>query len=79
MQNNNKNDRLAQDIVRASNGKIDPDAAKQAASGDVSKLVESLNPQDRAKLNALLSDEKATKQLLSSDAAKIMLKMLFVK
>lgn len=79
MQNNNKNDRLAQDIVRASNGKIDPSTAKQAAGGDISKLIESLGPQDRAKLNQLLSDEKATKALLSSDAAKMMMKMLFGK
>lgn len=76
---NNNKEKLAQDIVRASGGKIGADAAKQAAGGDVSKLVEALNPQDRAKLTALLSDEKATKQLLSSDAAKTMMKMLFGK
>ncbi len=75
----NGKDRLAQDIVRASGGKVDPDAAKQAANGDISKLVGSLKPEDRAKLNALLSDKEATQKLLSSDAAKIMMKMLFGK
>ena len=76
---NNGKDKLAQDTMRASGGKVDPAAAKQAANGDVSKLVNSLNPEDRAKLNALLSDKEATQKLLSSDAAKLMMKMLLGK
>ena len=75
----NGKDKLAQDIVRASGGKVDADVAKQAANGDVSKLMNSLKPEDRAKLNALLADKEATQKLLSSDAAKMMMKMLFGK
>ena len=61
--------------MRASGGKIDPKSAKGAANGDVNALIAGLSPEDKAKLNAVLSDEKATKQLLSSDAARALMKL----
>ncbi len=74
--NNDKN-RIINEIMRASGGKINSNAAKGAADGDVSALMANLSDSDKAKLNAILSDEKATKQLLSSDAAKSLMKLLF--
>lgn len=69
--------RLEQEIIRASGGKIDAEAAKGAAGGDVNRLISGLSDADKAKLNAVLSDENATRQLLSSDAAKSLMKILF--
>ena len=74
--NNDKN-RLAQDIVKASGGRVNSDMAKKAVSGDTAALLETLSAEDKQKLSAILSDEKAAKELLSSDAAKMMMKMLF--
>lgn len=68
--------RLAQEIMRASGGKIDSTSAQGAANGDISALMAGLSEQDRQRLNALLADEKATRQLLSSDAAKSLMKIL---
>lgn len=76
-----KNDKnqLINEIMRASGGKINNTAAKEAAQGNVSALMENLSESDKAKLNSILSDEKATRQLLSSDAAKALMKLFYGK
>ncbi len=77
--NNIDKQKLINTILASSGGKLDKNSIEKAASGDASSILSSLNEQDRKKLSEALSDKEKAKQLLSSDAAKELLKSLFGK
>ena len=54
-----------------------PEQLKNAAqSGDTSKLLNQLKPDDAQRLEQILSDKKATEKLLSSPQAQALMKIL---
>ncbi len=54
-----------------------PEQLKSAAkSGDTSKLLDQLKPDDAQRLEKILSDKKATEKLLSSPQAQALMKLL---
>lgn len=57
--------KLAEHIMRASGGKIDKSALNAAAAGDTSKLMSSLNAEDRQRLTKLINDPGALAKLMS--------------
>lgn len=72
--NDNK---IFEDMLKGSNGKIDSAAIKNAAkSGDTSALVNNLSKEDKQKLNDILSDKQALESLLKSPQAQALMKML---
>lgn len=77
--NNIDKQKLINTILASSGGKLDKKSVEQAASGDASSILSSLNAQDRKKLTDALSDKEKARQLLSSDAAKELLSRLFGK
>ena len=74
--NNIDKQKLINTILASSGGKLDKNSVEKAASGDASGILSSLNEQDRKKLSEALSDKEKAKQVLSSDAAKQLLKSL---
>ncbi len=73
---NNPDNKLFDDLLKSSNGKIDREAISNAAkSGDTSKLVNSLSQEDKQKLNKILSDKDALKEILKSPQAIALMKM----
>lgn len=74
MENNNKN---IIDGILSSNPEIDKSAAKKAVESQNAKdLISKLSPDDKEKLNSILSDKEALKSVLSSPKAQMLLKML---
>ncbi len=77
MNNNNFNkEKIINAIIASSGGKINRNTAEKAASGNTNALLSSLSTEDRNQLQALLSDKAATQKLLSSDAARQLLKII---
>ena len=73
-----KNDQLNQ-LLNTLSKKLgtDPQSLKSAAqSGDVSKTLKGLKPEDAQKVQRILNDKQATEKLLSSPQAQQLLKML---
>ncbi len=67
------------DAIEMAAAKTGSDAQKlkgAASRGDFNQILASLNKQDAAKLNQLLSDKAATEKLLSSPQAQQLLKAL---
>lgn len=67
---NNGNRKIIDAIISSSEGKINRSAVDAALNGDASELMNSLNAEDRKKLNNALKNEKNARELLSSDVAK---------
>ena len=61
-------------ILNSSDSKINKNAVKKAAGGDVSGLIEGLDDQSKKKLNAALSDKNKAKEILASKEAREILK-----
>ncbi len=73
---NNPDNKLFDDLLKSSNGKIDREAISNAAkNGDTSKLVNSLSQEDKQKLNEILSDKDSLNQILKSPQAIALMKM----
>lgn len=56
--------------------KIDKATLDAARRGDKGALMSKLNENDRKKINALLTDKDKLQQVLNSDAAKKLMKIL---
>ena len=73
---NNPDNKIFNDLLKSSNGKIDRNAITDAAkSGDTSKLVNSLSNEDKQKLNQILNDKDALSEILKSPQAIALMKM----
>ncbi len=76
MNNNQKNPNL-DDMFLGANSNIDKKVISEAAkSGNTDKLINSLSPEDKQKLNSILNDKKAIADVLKSPQAAAILKML---
>lgn len=73
--NNIDKQKLIDTIIASSGGKINRSDVNSAASGDLSAIMSALSDEDRRKLSAALSDEKAAKQMLSGASAQKILRM----
>lgn len=65
-----------ENILGYANGKIDKNSINKAKSGDTSALLDSLSPSDRKKVTEALNDKEKLREVLSSDAAQKLLKLL---
>ncbi len=72
--NNNKN--FYENIMNMGNGKIKREDINKAKNGDMSSLLSSLPPEDAKKVSDALNDKEKIKEILSSDSAKALLKLL---
>lgn len=74
MENSNKN---IIDGILSSNTKIDKDTVKNAVKNqNAEDLISKLSPEDKQKLNSILSDKEALKSVLSSPKAQMLIKLL---
>ncbi len=72
----NNNQSIINAIIASSGGKINREAAQKAVEGDSSALLKGLSQEDRRALEKILADKTATQKILSSDAARELIKML---
>ncbi len=56
--------------------KINKDTIDAARRGDTKAVISSLNEADRKKIEEVLADKEKLKQILSSDAAQKLMKIL---
>ena len=56
--------------------KIDKNTINAARRGDAEALMSNLSEDDRKKINEVIADKDKLKQILSSDAAKNLMKIL---
>ena len=67
--------RLIDALLSSSGGKLSRDSINRAADGkDITPLVNSLSPEDREKLNRVMSDKESMEKLLNSPQAQLILK-----
>ena len=57
-------------------GKIDKNTIAAARRGDTDAVMSNLSDADRKKVNEVLADKDKLKQILNSDAAKQLMKIL---
>ena len=76
MNNNDINkQRLIDALLSSSGGKLSRDSINRAADGkDITPLVNSLSPEDREKLNRVMSNKESMEKLLKSPQAQLILK-----
>ncbi|MBO5019124.1 MAG: hypothetical protein J6D52_00525 [Clostridia bacterium] len=75
--NNNQNNKNSDNMFFSANNNIDKKIISEAAkSGNTDKLINSLSPEDKQKLNSILNDKKAIAEVLKSPQAAAILKML---
>jgi len=79
MNNNIDKEKLINTIISSSGGRLNKKALENAASGNMSTLMDGLSEEDKQKLNDALSDKNKARQLLSSKAAQQLLGELFGK
>lgn len=67
--------RLIDALLSSSGGKLSRDSINRTADGkDITPLVNSLSPEDREKLNRVMSDKESMEKLLKSPQAQLILK-----
>ena len=67
--------RLIDALLSSSGGKLSRDTINRAAdSKDASSLINSLSPEDRERLNKVMSDKESMERLLKSPQAQLILK-----
>lgn len=67
--------RLIDALLSSSGGKLSRDTKNRAAdSKDASSLINSLSPEDRERLNKVMSDKESMERLLKSPQAQLILK-----
>ncbi len=67
--------RLIDALLSSSGGKLSRDTINRAAdSKDASSLINSLSPEDRERLNKVMSDKESMEKLLKSPQAQLILK-----
>ena len=67
--------RLIDALLSSSGGKLSRDTINRVAdSKDASSLINSLSPEDRERLNKVMSDKESMERLLKSPQAQLILK-----
>lgn len=81
MNNNDINrQKLIDALLASSGGKLSRDSINRAADGkDISPLINGLSPQDKEKLNRVMSDKESMEKLLKSPQAQLILKSVLKK
>ncbi len=65
-----------ENILKFGNGKINKSDIEKAQKGDTSSLLDALSPEDRKKVTDALNNKEKLREVLSSDTAQKLLKML---
>jgi len=71
----NINNELFESIIKDKNANIKKEDLSRAKNGDISSLLNLLSKDDAKKVTDALNDKEKAKQILSSDAAKQILKI----
>lgn len=75
-ENNINKGELLNALRKSMGNKIDSKAVNDATKGNMSSLINSLDAESRAKLNAALSDRDKAREILNSDAARAIINSL---
>ena len=75
-ENINKSE-LMRALKNAMGNRVKPDDVNAAANGKLDSLINSLDKDDRDKLNEALSDKNRIQEILNSDAARAIMNSLF--
>ncbi len=73
---NTNNSKFDSTLNKITGGKIDKKTIEAAKSGNTDAVMKSLNDADRKKMQEILADKEKMKKILSSDAAKNIMKIL---
>lgn len=73
---NNDNAKLNETLNKIADGKLSKNTIEAAKKGDTNAVMQSLNEADRKKMKEILSDNEKIKNILNSDAAKNIMKIL---
>lgn len=73
---NTDNAKLNETISKIADGKLSKNTIEAAKKGDTNAVMQSLNEADRKKMKEILSDNEKIKNILNSDAAKNIMKIL---
>lgn len=77
MPDNNFNNKNFDSVLSSLGNRVDKQKLTNAAkNGNTDELINSLSPEDKKKLNSVLSDEKALEAVLKSPQAAAILKLL---
>lgn len=74
--NNINKNALLKALKNSMGDKIDSKTVNDAANGNMNSLINSLDADSRARLNAALSDKEKAREILNSDAARAILNSL---
>lgn len=73
---NTDNAKLNETLNKIADGKLSKNTIEAAKKGDTNAVMQSLNEADRKKMKEILSDNEKIKNILNSDAAKNIMKIL---
>ena len=73
---NTNNAKLNETLNKIADGKLSKNTIEAAKKGDTNAVMQSLNEADRKKMKEILSDNEKIKNILNSDAAKNIMKIL---
>lgn len=73
---NTDNAKINETISKIADGKLSKNTIEAAKKGDTNAVMQSLNEADRKKMKEILSDNEKIKNILNSDAAKNIMKIL---
>ncbi|MGN1320409.1 MAG: hypothetical protein ACI4U6_04750 [Acutalibacteraceae bacterium] len=73
---NTDNAKLNETLNKIADGKLSKNTIEAAKKGDTNAVMQSLNESDRKKMKEILSDNEKIKNILNSDAAKNIMKIL---
>lgn len=73
---NTDNAKLNETISKIADGKLSKNTIEAAKKGDTNAVMQSLNEADRKKMKEILSDNEKIKNILNSEAAKNIMKIL---
>lgn len=74
--NDRNNSNFDENLNKMTGGKIDKKTIEAAKSGNTNAVMNSLSDADRKKMQDILADKDKLKKILSSDAAKNIIKIL---
>ena len=73
---NTDNAKLNETLNKIADGELSKNTIEAAKKGDTNAVMQSLNEADRKKMKEILSNNEKIKNILNSDAAKNIMKIL---